>query len=190
MVTKRAKAGRGLERPARAERASSSSISAAGLSSVEFNPSWNHDFDERPPVLAIATSMGEVYLETRRREEEDDERSQTGRTLLKKAEEVRRKVDGINAISWSGDGTRIAVAHESGKLYVLDAARPLEVPLERRRLFTEDGACTCVSYTPQSNVLLAGSYEGTIYSFDTRMRRMIRRIAPAHDGEFFFWFAC
>jgi len=44
-----------------------------------------------------------------------------------------------------------------------------------------DGAITSCCYSPQSNLLVAGSYEGLIHVYDARnARKMIRRLFPAH----------
>ena len=85
---------------------------------------------------------------------------------------------GINDVCFSGDGLRIALSLDDGSIRLIDSLSFREVDALEA---TIEGPSTCVCFSPQSNLLVAGTYGGAIHSFDARPpRQLIRKLSPAH----------
>ena len=85
---------------------------------------------------------------------------------------------GINDVAFSGDGLRIAVCLEEGSMRLVDARTLREVDSLQVRT---DAAVTCAAFSPQSNMIVAGTYAGTLQAYDTRSPRpLVRTLSPAH----------
>ena len=86
---------------------------------------------------------------------------------------------GINDIALSGDSTHAAVAMEDGTIRLIDTNNLRQIDVLGTT--NSDGPITCVCYTPQSNLLIAGTYAGTVHIYDGRApRKLLKRLSPAH----------
>ena len=84
----------------------------------------------------------------------------------------------INDVALCGDNLRAAIATEDGSVRLVDASSLKTIDILKSH---SDGPATCVCFTPQSNVLIVGTYAGTILMYDGREpRKLIRRLSPAH----------
>ena len=84
----------------------------------------------------------------------------------------------INDVNLSSDGLRALVSLEDSSLKILDIST---MRIVENLELNADGACTSASYSPQANIIVAGTYEGSIHCFDARIpRALVRRLSPAH----------
>jgi WD40 repeat protein len=136
-----------------------------------------------PPPLFIGRSSGKLTWEqySHHQQQNDDDESLI---LIKSTTIIERNTSrGINDISISGDGKRMVYVVEDGKIGICN--------VETLQIITvkdvgEIFCPTCVSYSPQGNMIVIGTYEGSLHVWDSRdmmsNRVEVRRISPAHGA--------
>lgn len=84
----------------------------------------------------------------------------------------------VNDLCYSGDARRLAASLEDGSVCLID---PERAKLVDSVAVAGEGSATCACFSPQSSVLVVGSYSGAIRLYDTRApRRCVRKLSPAH----------